>query len=493
FLWDLLQAAFRLFYRRPTLLIESRPRSWKLNNDVLTEILASPQLNLKDLLEISLVSHRFRVLVTPLIFGKHTWSPWSGSRPSFPTQALWAHIRILNLRGPGRMLESSDHQSIVSQLRLAIQGLTAAHTFSFGGMGGGLWPQLLDTVAAAPALTHLIIDNMPWLGVSRGMKRPPHMLEMKSTTYVVLRACHSSLESLTLPAELILLSLDVSLEWNGLRELQLVGYWPDRAELSLYSVLLVLPNLRILSLRHQSATSGHRDPIVPADILASASEIFLPQLRQFEVATLVQEECVLSILPPGLEKLSVIVYPERSDYRYPSNIRRASEFLGMLAGVYLPAVTHLQLWYQTDASDNIFLHRLPAAFPSLRTLEIHRFMGQNMDDEWNPASVFQTLLPHWKDLRVFAIEPDYPNRRHKYLRRLRGIAEEMVLLTPWLREIRIAVQFEDDMSWETWDIVYVPGEGIRLCPRYDPEWFEPEICSILVGSSEDAESEPESE
>jgi hypothetical protein len=105
--------------------------------------------------------------------------------------------------------------------------------------------------------------------------------------------------------------------------------------------------------------------------------------------------------------------------------------------------------------------------------------------------VFQTLLPHWKDLRVFAIEPDYPNRRHKvtpraldlknarYLRRLRGIAEEMVLLTPWLREIRIAVQFEDDMSWETWDIVYVPGEGIHLCPRYDPEWFEPEICCEL--------------
>jgi hypothetical protein len=93
----LITSQFRLFYRRPTLLVESRPRSWKLNNDVLTEILASPQLNLKDLLEISLVSHCFRVLVTPLIFGKHTWSPWSGSRPSFPTQALWAHIRcVLN-------------------------------------------------------------------------------------------------------------------------------------------------------------------------------------------------------------------------------------------------------------------------------------------------------------------------------------------------------------------------------------------------------------
>lgn len=66
----------------------------------------------------------------------------------------------------------------------------------------------------------------------------------------------------------------------------------------------------------------------------------------------------------------------------------------------------------------------------------------------------------------------------RYLRRLQGIAE-VILLTPWLREIRIAVQFEDDMSWETWDIVYVPGERICLCPRYDPEWFEPEICCEL--------------
>lgn len=273
------------------------------------------------------------------------------------------------------MLDSSDHQFVVSQLQPAIHGLTAVHTFSFHGMKGGLWPQLLDTVAAAPALTHLIIDHMPWFGLvwdvfdfpltlllpplrrfaynaphtvnennyrPRKMKRPPHMLESEvHNLRAVLRACHSSLESLTLPAELILLSLDVSLEWNCLRELRLEGYWPDRAELSLHSVLLNLPNLRVLSLRHEAALPTKRDPIVPADILASTSDIFLPELREFEVATLVRGDCVLSLLPPGLEKLSIIDYPECFDYRYPSNIRRASEFLGMLAGVYFPAATQV--------------------------------------------------------------------------------------------------------------------------------------------------------
>lgn len=85
--------------------MESRPRSWTLNDDVLEEIFASPQLNLEDLLEISLVSHRFRILVMPLIFGNYTWSPWSlNFRPSFPTQTLWAHIwsALIHLRTPFR-------------------------------------------------------------------------------------------------------------------------------------------------------------------------------------------------------------------------------------------------------------------------------------------------------------------------------------------------------------------------------------------------------
>ncbi|KAF8147343.1 hypothetical protein K438DRAFT_1780135 [Mycena galopus ATCC 62051] len=55
-----------------------------------------------------------------------------------------------------------------------------------------------------------------------------------------------------------------------------------------------------------------------------------------------------------------------------------------------------------------------------------------------------------------------------YIRRLQGIAEEIVPLTPWLCEIRIAIQFEDVMSCEAWDTFRAPRERRRLYPRQVP-------------------------
>jgi hypothetical protein len=119
-----------------------------------------------------------------LIFGQCTWAPWRGD-PVFPPQALWSHgrcdinlvhttsyfeldnNRVLNIEGQRRMPDSSQHGFMVSQLQFAIRGLPAAHTFTFTEMQGGLWPQLLNVMAAPPVLSHRIIDNMPWYGHDR--------------------------------------------------------------------------------------------------------------------------------------------------------------------------------------------------------------------------------------------------------------------------------------------------------------------------------------
>jgi hypothetical protein len=66
-------------------------------------------------------------------------------------------------------------------------------------------------------------------------------------------------------------------------------------------------------------------------------------------------------------------------------------------------------------------------------------------------------------------------RNAKYIRRLRSIAEEMVLLTPWLQEIWISVRFADDVRWERWDIVSAPGEKIRLRSPCAAETLHPQI------------------
>ncbi|KAJ7903273.1 hypothetical protein B0H13DRAFT_2335128 [Mycena leptocephala] len=299
--------------------------------------------------------------------------------------------------------------------------MTAVHTLIFTAIGGGLWPQLLDAINAAPALAHLVMDHSPWLGESRDVfdlpptsglpplrrlayiaphalknsdrvitrtTRPFPMLESECQNLrSMLRACGVSLESLTLPGELILLAVDPSLLWNSLRELYVEGYWPDKAATSLHSVLLILHNVRIASLRFHPVGSGPIFPIVFTEVLsASVTDTFLPHLRQFEVASLPPGDLILSALPQGLEKLSVIQYPPpRPLSRYPGHILHSSALLDMLAGVYLPAVIDLELSYRIDLSDETFLQCLPCVFPSLQGLEMHRFIGEDLDHMWNPG------------------------------------------------------------------------------------------------------------
>ncbi|KAJ7208936.1 hypothetical protein GGX14DRAFT_633002, partial [Mycena pura] len=390
----------------------------ELNDDVLREVFATQELTLEDRLQVSLVSHRFRTLVRPLIFSQCTWYPWIGDCSFNLPQTLWAYIRVLNFDGEMRILDSHRRRFMVWQLEPAIRGLTAAHTFTLTAMRGGLWPELLDTIAAAPVLRHLIIKHMPWDGDDRDVydfpptlrlppirelayicpyvidesrhrpfktRRPPHMLESEvHNLRAVLRACHSSLESLMLPAELILRSLDASLRWTSLRELRLQGYWPYPAEVSLYSVLRLLSNLRIVSLRcgypDEDSPLGDMNPIV-SSVLSTQSDMFLRKLQTFELASLVPSDRILSLLPPGLQKLSVIAYPFDIDvnswsaqaYRYTTNTCCASDLLNIFSGVHYPAVTRLELWYRADVSDADFLLRLPEVFPSLHYLEVHRF------------------------------------------------------------------------------------------------------------------------
>ncbi|KAJ7436115.1 hypothetical protein FB451DRAFT_1194125 [Mycena latifolia] len=144
----------------------------------------------------------------------------------------------------------------------------------------------------------------------------------------VLCACHASLEWLSLPGELGLLSFDSSLTWDCLRELYIEGFWPERHESTLLPVLLVLPHLRIASLRLYPSPGGILQTVVPNKVFPpTASNMFLPHLKKFELAS----------LQAGLEELSLIEYPPPLR-RHPLNIPCALAFFNIMAGVYLHAL-----------------------------------------------------------------------------------------------------------------------------------------------------------
>ncbi|KAJ7744795.1 hypothetical protein DFH07DRAFT_834304 [Mycena maculata] len=503
----------------------------RLNDDILAEIFARPEIQFEDLLRLSTASRRFRVLLMPRLFGKHTWAPWHPNyRPGFPPNWLWQHIRVFTLKGPHTRkgpLDSAQRDFLVSHLEPAIRSMTAAQTFVVSFIDGGIWPSLLETIAAAPVCTNLVVDNSPWLGDGQdafdlpptlGMlplrqlayiaphaftpweyflkpvKRPSRRLESEVDNLCsILRTCRCTLEALTLPGELVLRSLDSSLGWRSLRELYIAGYWPDPADASLLSILLMMPNLRIVSLRWRPTVPSQHFYVAPRDILPSfLTSTFLPRLQQLEIASLSPGDQMISILPRGMEKLVVTEYPTPRDlFRHPQNILRASEFLGMLLGVHLPAVTHLELWYKTDIADEQLLRHLPLAFPSLQYLEVRRFVTPEMDATWNPGHILQEVLSELKHLRVFALEPDPPERRdrapppgidHKYaryIRRLKALAEEIVQLAPWTQAIQMYVQIDDESIWKRWEVVAVPGEPVRLHSRSIPSVLYPEIHAIM--------------
>jgi hypothetical protein len=77
---------------------------------------------------------------------------------------------------------------------------------------------------------------------------------------------------------------------------------------------------------------------------------------------------------------------------------------------------------------------------------------------------------------VFAFEPDAPERRNRrpprcinhkyarYIRRLKAIAEELVLLAPWVDRIQMYVGIDDEYFGKQWDVAAVPGETVPLRP-----------------------------
>ncbi|KAJ6625134.1 hypothetical protein B0H10DRAFT_2003857 [Mycena sp. CBHHK59/15] len=245
-----------------------------------------------------------------------------------------------------------------------------------------------------------------------------------------------------------------------------------------------MANLRIACLQLGRSTDDLIAPhIVPLDtspLLDPAA--FLPHLEQFEAALLMPGERILSTLPVGLEKLSLTKYPNvRSRPSFSSYLPSASAVFDMLTGVHCPSLKYLELWYKIPTSEefpseDLLLTCLPRIFPLLHDLKIHRSVDCIVPKScWDPVPIFRKLLPEFKHLRTFSLDPDIPDRPDwtalqsmdaKYahlVKQLRTMAEEMVSIVPWLHEIAMFRLVEMiSLSWERWDVIAVPGEKIRL-------------------------------
>jgi hypothetical protein len=60
----------------------------------------------------------------------------------------------------------------------AIHSMTAAPTIIFSAIEGGIWPQIVQPIMAAPALQYPVIEHSPWLGYGRDVITLPRALRL---------------------------------------------------------------------------------------------------------------------------------------------------------------------------------------------------------------------------------------------------------------------------------------------------------------------------
>ncbi|KAJ6625151.1 hypothetical protein B0H10DRAFT_2003893 [Mycena sp. CBHHK59/15] len=242
-----------------------------------------------------------------------------------------------------------------------------------------------------------------------------------------------------------------------------------------------MPNLRIASLRLGRSTD---------DLVAT---------HVFYAASLLAGEQILSALPVGLEKLSLTSYP--GGYSAPTfrtGVPSGSAIFDMLNRVNFPNLKTLELWYHINTledlpSDELLLASLPRFFPLLRDLTVHRLVSRRVPkSRWDPVPIFRKLLPEFKHLRKFSLDPNIPERsgwpalermdaEYAHLvKYLYWVAEEIVSMAPWLQEISMYRPVEMISPWERWDVIAVPGENIHLRAHFQDR-YPPDVLEILAG------------
>ena len=187
-------------------------------------------------------------------------------------------------------------------------------------------------------------------------------------------------------------------QWPRLRELSLSGEFRPDAEYPtpLVSLFSGLPGLRILNLAFALPRGVTRKQLVlwPEGYRrGDESQLPWPDLESLTLSFPDPDDRIFARLPPSLRRLSLRCTPrhclhlwEGDKYdHYSSPILYSSEMLEILTKISAPRLDHLQLEYIADDADGDLLRCIAERFPSVRSLELQRFLASRDSEE--PVSV----------------------------------------------------------------------------------------------------------
>ncbi|TBU37639.1 hypothetical protein BD309DRAFT_994977 [Dichomitus squalens] len=377
------------------------------------------------LCSLSVACRWLRTLCMPVLFENCTVTVRGPiTTPRFLPPTLWPFVRTLHLmdhcpdlrsmRHPGDRLRFATDRlicGVISSafLKDALRAMPRLRSVRVGFLGKeehGLGWDAIDAILSASQLREFTITTSLFSPREAPGREIPldHFARLTTFHYarhtshfglhgdvqreslaVVVEILNLSLERLRLPSDLAPIATLASLPWPRLRELKLDGAYPPNLDVPLIYVISRMPNLRKLALLFSLPWDGQsqKQAVWPREC---SLDFLFPDLEELAISYPDPEDCLYSHLPPTLRRLSLQCCPHHCIHvwkpgtsRYwRSPIPHASHLWRILSNVKAPLLQHLQLEYITDHADGALLESIATSFPTMSSLEIHRFRdGEN--------------------------------------------------------------------------------------------------------------------
>ncbi|KAI0761566.1 hypothetical protein BD413DRAFT_485798 [Trametes elegans] len=262
----------------------------------------------------------------------------------------------------------------------------------------------------------------------------------------------STLQNVVLPVGAAPLEAMSLCDWPALHRLVLRGERPVCSKPSrqpLVAVLGRMPKLRVLALLWAEPANSDPEPIWPPSFNA---EYEWPELEDLTVMHPRPDDKLYAHLGPSLRELALRCWPryykhqrgynyfmhqDGAEVHWASPLLLSSAMLRILRSSEASSLTHLELEYRADDSDQDLLDHIASAFPHLIVLRIHRY--RKCDTSVVPVADIAHSLSSLRELRMLMLHLDFHDLPNV----------DAMNIEVWDPEIRSRNEEEVTTSWAT--------------------------------------------
>ncbi|KAI0767502.1 hypothetical protein C8Q74DRAFT_1427955 [Fomes fomentarius] len=234
---------------------------------------------------------------------------------------------------------------------------------------------------------------------------------------ILVPSMHDTAEVIEIPVETAPLARMATLSWRRVQQLSLYGKYVEVSQSTWLPLIISgMYELCRLSIMVAQPFDAPRPPILGKS-LSGHCDCPFPSLRSLTLAYPDPEDAIFAARFPSMTHLSLCDHPrfyhdwyECIGYNeWASPILSASESLSILSRMELPLLTSLELVYMADEADSKLIRHITSTYPSLVTLELHRYRRQPEDLVQIPYLQIARELAKLISLRTLRLNLDFPD------------------------------------------------------------------------------------